>query len=133
MNILHLDENHPVLAENLSKLGCINHFDYSSTKEEILSEIHKYDGLVIRSRFILDSDFLDKATNLKFIARVGAGLENIDINHAYKHRIEVIAAPEGNSNAVGELALAMILSLFNKLKQADLQIRNGQWNLRVVL
>ncbi|HKJ07260.1 MAG TPA: NAD(P)-dependent oxidoreductase, partial [Flavobacteriaceae bacterium] len=64
---------------------------------------------------------------LKFIARVGAGLENINTEYAKSKNIELIAAPEGNSNAVGEHALAMILALFNNLKKADLEIRNGLW------
>ena len=78
MNILHLDSNHPLLIEQLTALGHTNHEDYSSSKEAIEAKIHTYDGLIIRSRFRIDAPFLDKATNLKFIGRLGAGLENID-------------------------------------------------------
>jgi len=70
---------------------------------------------------------MDHATNLKFIARVGAGLESIDEDYAAKKGIHLISAPEGNRNAVGEHALGMILMLFNKLKKADLEIRKGKW------
>ncbi len=70
---------------------------------------------------------MDKATNLKFIGRVGAGLENIDCEYATSKNIELIAAPEGNRNAVGEHSLAMLLSLFNKLNKADKEVRNGKW------
>lgn len=127
MKILHIDANHPVLMEDLSLFGCKNHEDYTSSKTEIEAKIADYDGIVIRSRFKIDKTFLDAAKNLKFIARVGAGLESIDCNYAESKGIYLIAAPEGNRNAVGEHALGMILSLFNNLKQADLQIRQGQW------
>jgi D-3-phosphoglycerate dehydrogenase len=70
---------------------------------------------------------LDAATNLKFIGRVGAGLENIDCDYALKKGITLIAAPEGNRNAVGEHALGMLLSLFNKLNKADHEVREGKW------
>jgi len=127
MKILHLDKNHPLLIHQLDYLGYTNDEDYTSSKEKILKKIHLYDGIIIRSRFKIDSLFLDKATKLKFIGRVGAGLENIDCEHAYTKKIKLIAAPEGNRNAVGEHALGMILSLFNKLNKADKEIRNGIW------
>ena len=127
MKILLADNNHPILKEGLKKLGftCID--DFTSTKKEIEDIIHNYDGIVIRSRFKIDKTFIDKASNLKFIARVGAGLESIDIPYAESKGIHLISAPEGNRNAVGEHALGMILSLFNNFKKADLEIRNGQW------
>jgi D-3-phosphoglycerate dehydrogenase len=78
MKILHLDTNHPLLINQLDELGFTNHEDYTSSKEEVESKIHEYDGLIIRSRFTIDKQFLDKATNLKFIGRVGAALENSD-------------------------------------------------------
>lgn len=127
MRVLHIDSNHPILQQNLQKLGCVNEEDFSSSKEEIEAKIHLYDGIVIRSRFKIDKPFLDKATQLKFIARVGAGLESIDVAYAKKKGVRLISAPEGNRNAVGEHALGMLLSLFNKLKQADEQIRRGKW------
>jgi len=127
MNILHLDSNHPILIEQLAALGHANHEDYSSSKEVIESQIHNYDGLIIRSRFRIDAPFLDKATKLKFIGRVGAGLENIDTDYAETKGIHLIAAPEGNQNAVGEHALGMLLALFNKLHIADRDVRDGKW------
>ena len=128
IKILHLDSNHPLLWEQLEKAGFQNEADFTSTKEEIEAKIHNYHGIVIRSRFKINKSFLDKATNLQFIARVGAGLESIDCDYATEKGIHLIAAPEGNKNAVGEHALGMILSLFNKLIQADAEIRKGQWN-----
>ena len=127
MKVLHIDTNHSLLIQQLADVGFENHEDYTSSKSEIEDKIHLYDGIVIRSRFSIDSGFLDKAINLKFIGRVGAGLENIDCNYATNKGIELIAAPEGNRNAVGEHALGMLLSLFNKLNKADAEVRGGQW------
>ena len=127
MKILHLDSNHPLLIEQLTDLGHSNHEDYTSSKEAIEAEIHLYDGLIVRSRFRIDAAFLDKATNLKFIGRVGAGLENIDTDHAQANGLHLIAAPEGNRNAVGEHALGMLLSLLNKLSISDRDVKDGKW------
>jgi D-3-phosphoglycerate dehydrogenase len=127
MKILHLDTNHPLLINQLNNLGFINDKDYTSSKLEIEEKIHLYDGLIIRSRFSIDTHFLDKAANLQFIGRVGAGLENINCTYAESKNITLIAAPEGNRNAVGEHCLGMLLSLLNKLNKADREVRNGQW------
>ncbi|GGD82014.1 hypothetical protein GCM10011312_02930 [Planktosalinus lacus] len=128
MKILHLDKNHPLLFEQLSQLGFQNDEDYTSSKEEVEAKINNYEGIVIRSRFDIDKTFLDAAKNLKFIARVGAGLESIDVEYAESKNITLIAAPEGNRNAVGEHALGMLLLLFNNLKQADSELKQGLWN-----
>ena len=128
MKVLHLDTNHPLLLEQFSQLGFENDEDYTSSKSEIEKKIQHYDGIIIRSRFTIDADFLDKATNLKFIGRLGAGLENIDVRYAKAKGIFLAAAPEGNSNAVGEHTLGMLLSLFNKLKKADTEVRGGKWD-----
>lgn len=128
IKILHIDSNHPLLWEQLQQVGFINHEDFTSSKEEIEAKIQDYGGIVIRSRFKIDKPFLDKATNLQFIARVGAGLESIDCEYAFSKNIQLIAAPEGNRNAVAEHTLGMILSLFNNLNQADSEIKSGHWN-----
>ena len=127
MKILHLDSNHATLIEQLNAAGFENHEDYTSTKLEIEKKIHNYDGIIIRSRFSIDKLFLEQASRLKFIGRVGAGLENIDCKFAYSRGIELIAVPEGNRNAVGEHSLGLLLSLFNKLNKADKEIRKGKW------
>lgn len=127
MKILQLDSNHPVLKERLIQLGFKVDDDFTSSKNEIEKIIGNYDGIIIRSRFKIDRVFLEKAINLKFIGRVGAGLENIDVETAQQKGIHLLAAPEGNRNAVSEHALGMLLVLFNKLKKADLEIRNGNW------
>lgn len=128
IKILHIDSNNPLLWEQLQQAGFHNEADFISSKEVIEDKIKDYHGIVIRSRFKIDKTFLDKATNLQFIARVGAGLESIDCDYAIARNIALIAAPEGNRNAVAEHSLGMILSLFNKLNQADAEIRKGQWN-----
>lgn len=128
VKILHIDSNHPLLWEQLATAGFTNEADFTSTKEEVENKIENYHGIVIRSRFKIDKTFIDKAKNLQFIARVGAGLESIDCEYAESKNINLIAAPEGNCNAVGEHALGMILSLFNKLNNADKEVKSGQWN-----
>jgi D-3-phosphoglycerate dehydrogenase / 2-oxoglutarate reductase len=128
IKILHIDNNHPLLWNQLQEAGFINHEDFTSSKAEIEAKIQDYQGIVIRSRFKIDKTFLDNATHLQFIARVGAGLESIDCEYALSKNIQLIASPEGNRNAVAEHSLGMILSLFNNLNQADREIRSGQWN-----
>lgn len=128
MKVLHLDVNHPLIIEQFNALGFQNDEDYTSSKAEIEKKIGDYDGVIIRSRFTIDEAFLDKAVNLKFIGRLGAGLENIDTDHAKRLGIFLAAAPEGNRNAVGEHTLGMVLSLFNKLNKADKEVRNGKWD-----
>lgn len=127
IKILHIDNNHPLLWEQLEQTGFQNEADFTSSKAEIEEKIHEYHGIVIRSRFKIDKTFIDKAVNLKFIARVGAGLESIDCEYAMQKNIHLIAAPEGNRNAVGEHALGMLLSLMNKLNRADKLVREGKW------
>lgn len=127
MKILHLDTNHPLLITQLQQAGFENDEDYKSDKQLILNKIQNYDGIVLRSRFSIDREFIDRASKLKFIARVGAGLENIDCQYAQSKGIELISSPEGNRNAVGEHTLAMLLSLLNKLKKADTEIKKGVW------
>lgn len=128
IKILHIDSNNPLLKVQLQELGFTNHEDFTSSKEEIEAKIQDYQGIVIRSRFKIDKEFLDKAANLQFIARVGAGLESIDCDYAEAKNVTLIAAPEGNRNAVAEHTLGMVLSLFNKLNIADREIRSGHWN-----
>jgi len=128
MNVLHIDSNHPLLLQQFAQLGFRNDEDYTSTKKEIEAKIHHYDGIIIRSRFTIDRQFLDKAVQLKFIGRVGAGLENIATQYADEKGIFLASAPEGNRNAVGEHTLGLLLSLFNKLNKANEEVRLGIWD-----
>ena len=127
MKILHLDKNHNFLINELKRKGYINVEAYKTTLDEVKSVIAQFDGIVIRSRFKVDSDFLKYGKKIKFIARVGSGLENIDVQYLKKRGIKLISAPEGNSNAVGEHAVGLILSLLNKLNLANDSVKNKMW------
>ncbi len=126
--ILFVDAVHPILEERLIALGFECEHDLSATKQLIEQKISDYFGLVIRSRFPIDEQFLEKAVNLKFIARSGAGLENINVIYAEKKGIKVFNSPEGNMDAVGEQAIGMLLMLFNQLKKGDTEVRKGIWD-----
>lgn len=126
--VLFLDTVHPILEERLSALGYHCEEDITSSKEKIEAKIDDYFGVVIRSRIPIDKSFLDNATTLKFIARSGAGLENINTDYAEKKGVKVFNSPEGNQTAVGEHALGMLLMLFNQLKKGDQEVRQGIWN-----
>lgn len=127
MKILQLDQNHPLIAERLSAKGFVIDEDHHSTYDEVLQKIDQYSGIIIRSRIPLDRNFLENAKNLKFIARVGAGMENIDATTAKKLGIALINSPEGNRDAVAEHVLGMLLILMNRLFIASQQVKNGIW------
>ena len=128
MKVLHLEENHPTLIEGLHALGFQNDAAYNDSLKEIRAKIDQYEGLIIRSKYPIDVDLLARAKKLKFIGRVGAGLENIDVNALESRNIHLLNAPEGNRNAVGEHALGMLLSLMNRLNSGDAAIRSGRWD-----
>jgi D-3-phosphoglycerate dehydrogenase len=125
--ILFIDTVHPVLQARLADAGyeCIDGYDLSV--EDILRDQKDCTGIVIRSRFRLDNTFLKSMPRLKFIARAGAGMENIDVSCALSLGINCVNAPEGNRNAVAEHALGMLLVLTNKLLKADREVRGGIW------
>ena len=131
MKVLFLDTVHPLLKHRLVNMGFKCEYDYSSNRTSIIKNISVYDGIIIRSRIKIDIEFLRAAKKLKFIARSGAGLENIDFKEAEKKGVTLFSAPEGNRQAVAEHAIGMILSLFNKLSIGDTQIRSGRWNREV--
>lgn len=114
--------------EQLEAAGFTNDTAYEARKEEVEKIIGEYDGIVIRSRFTIDAPFMEAAHKLKFIARVGAGLESIDTDYAESKSITLISAPEGNRNAVGEHTLGILLALLNNLVKADREVKSGHWN-----
>jgi D-3-phosphoglycerate dehydrogenase len=128
MKVVFLDTVHPVLSERLTKAGftCVEASDFS--KEACLKAMADAQGIVIRSRFTMNEELLQFAPHLKFIARSGAGMENIDERYCKKRGIRLYNSPEGNRNAVGEHALGMLLLLMNKLNKADREVRQGVWN-----
>ena len=125
--ILAIDSNHECLNTGLRDAGFIVDEDYTSSKEIIEEKIAEYDGMIVRSRFPIDKAFLTKANNLKFIGRVGAGLENIDEDFAAQQNITLFNSPEGNRDSVGEHAIGMLLMLMHHLRRADNEVRNGIW------
>ncbi|MBU2018400.1 MAG: phosphoglycerate dehydrogenase [Bacteroidetes bacterium] len=128
MKVLFIDTVHPILSEELSALGweCIH--AENETIEQCKALLPEMDGLVIRSRFPINEAVLRTCKNLKFIARSGAGMENIDVSYSLSLGIELFNAPEGNRNAVGEHALGMLLSLLNHLHTSKQQISSGIWD-----
>ena len=126
--VLHIDKNHHLLLEGLESLGYKNVLAYDTPLSILLPKLKEYSGLVIRSRLPINKKFIDNASNLKFIARVGSGLENINVRYATKKNIALLSAPEGNRNAVGEHALGMLLCLMNKIRLGHESIREGIWN-----
>lgn len=127
MKILLLDKNHPLITEQLSAKEFILEEDFQSSYDEVLKIIDQYDGIIIRSRIPIDKKFLVHAKNLKFIARVGSGMENIDVEFAKTLGIELISSPEGNRDSVAEHVLGMLLLLMHRLSIASLEVKNGIW------
>lgn len=127
MKILLLDKNHPLITEQLLAKNYILEEDFTSSYDEVCRKIENYDGIIIRSRIPLDKNFLEKAKNLKFIARVGAGMENIDIPVAQKLGIQLINSPEGNRDSVAEHVVGMLLILMNRLFIASQEVKKGIW------
>lgn len=127
MKVLLLDKNHRLITEQLSAKGFILEEDFSSSYEEVLEKIHLYDGVIIRSRIPIDANFLAMAKNLKFIARVGAGMENIDTEKAQELGILLINSPEGNRDAVAEHCVGMLLVLMNRLLISSNEVKENIW------
>lgn len=128
MKVVFLDTVHSILEERLTaaNMACVDATQCDpETCRQLVSDA---DGLVIRSRFPMDAAFLEHAPQLKFIARSGAGMENIEVSYCENRNIQLFNAPEGNRNAVGEHALGMLLSLLNKLHTADREVRGGKWD-----
>ncbi len=128
LKVLIAEPTHKNLQEKLEQTGFICDYKPKLNFEELKKTIPNYQGLVIRSKFKIDKDFIDKTNNLKFIARAGAGMENIDTEYATSKNILCINSPEGNRDSVGEHALGMLLSLFHKINIANNEVKNGIWD-----
>jgi len=125
--VLFIDSVHDILKARLTAAGYECELHYKTPREKILEILPGYFGIVIRSRISIDRELILAAPNLKFIARSGSGLENIDVAFAQSQGIHVINSPEGNRDAVGEHSVAMLLMLLNNLRQADHDVRAGKW------
>lgn len=128
MKILIIDEMHPSIVPMLKKDMHVVTYSPKITRAEILGQVEEYDGLIIRSKTPMDRELLERATNLKFIGRAGAGLDQIDLDYLVKRGIKLFHAAKGNRDAVAEHALGMLLALFNQLPKADQEVRKGIWD-----
>ncbi len=126
--VLIVDKTNKVLTEVLTKNGFTCEEFSGKTLEDLESVIANYTGAIIRSKFTFNKDLLDKANNLEFIGRVGAGMESIDVEYAERKGIRCYNSPQGNMDAVGEHAVGMLLVLMNNLFIANHQVKGGIWN-----
>lgn len=127
MNILAIDDLHPVFHEKLRAAGHRVDDDLSLSKEELISKIPNYQALAVRSKFYIDESILDAMPAGFIIARAGAGMDNIDEEHAIQRGIKLLNAPEGNRDAVAEHAIGMLLALIRNILKADAEIRKYEW------
>ncbi|QQD15830.1 NAD(P)-dependent oxidoreductase [Sphingobacterium sp. UDSM-2020] len=125
--VLIVDDAHAVLTQKLDQTGITYDYKPEFTRADAEKYISDYTGLIIRSKFQVDQHFIDLANNLQFIARCGAGMDNIDEAYAQSKGIELISANEGNCDAVGEHMIGMLLSLMNHLNRANQEIKTGLW------
>jgi D-3-phosphoglycerate dehydrogenase / 2-oxoglutarate reductase len=125
--VLFIDSVHPVLQERLEAAGYQCVLDFRSPRESLLDQLHEFEGVVLRSRLAIDAEWLNRGTQLKWIARSGSGLENIDQKTADQLGIKIISSPEGNRDAVGEHVLGLTLNLLHKISQGNTSVRNGDW------
>jgi D-3-phosphoglycerate dehydrogenase len=130
VKVLFMDSVHPVLSERLAIAGhtCEDVSELSGAA--LLGQLHDAEGIVIRGRVMLDAKTLGHAPGLRFIARAGAGMENIDHAECTRRGIKLYNSPEGNRDAVGEHAIGMLLALMNHLPRADGEVRGGKWRRR---
>jgi D-3-phosphoglycerate dehydrogenase len=128
MRVLIIDEMHASIIPMLEKLGHQVAYFPKITRLEILEVVHQYDGLIIRSKTPMDRELLEKAHNLKFIGRAGAGLDQIDLEYLEERGVKLFHAAKGNRDAVAEHTIGGLLALFNQLKKADTEVRKGIWD-----
>jgi len=125
--VLFVDSAHPSFKTDLESFGFLCDYFPDLDLDTFLKILPSYHGIIIRSRFKITKEIMDVASSLKFIARVGSGLESIDVDYANEKGIICLNSPEGNRDAVGEHAIGMLLALLNNLTRADHQVRQGLW------
>ena len=126
-DVLITDYVHPVLLEGLHSMGFSTTYAPEMSRKEMSLALNGYRGVVINTRCAIDRATMESASSLRWIARLGSGLDIIDLQAAKELGISVVSAPEGNAQAVAEHAMGMLLALSNKLVQADRSVREGQW------
>lgn len=118
---------HPSIIPMLEELGIRVSYQPDITAAEVKTLLPEYQGLVVRSKLFISADLLGQARQLRFIARAGAGVDNIDEVALQQKGIALLNAPEGNSDAVGEFSVGLLLALLRNIVQADKQVRDGKW------
>lgn len=126
--ILITDKVHEILPLGLESLGFDVLYDTSIDMDRLPDIIDEYTGIVINSKILMTPEIIDRASKLRFIGRLGSGMEIIDVPYATSRGIACLNSPEGNRDAVAEHAIGMLLALNNKLLQADAEVRRLEWN-----
>ena len=125
--VLIIDDVHTIITDGLKNAGFEVVDATKLNRDEIISQVGDAFGIVLRSRINIDREFVDAAKCLRYVARVGAGMETIDVEYCENKGIKCLNSPEGNRDAVGEHTVGMLLSLLNNLNRADRQVKAGEW------
>lgn len=128
ISCLIVDEMHPSIVSMLQNIGVEPDYRPHITKEEVMGIIEDYTGIIVRSKMKITKELIDKAKNLRFVARAGAGVDNIDVGAVQSGNVQLLNAPEGNMDALAEHTVAMILTLLNRIHISDREVRKGIWN-----
>lgn len=131
MRVFITDGVHQLMIDRFKSLGCDVDYEPDVTYDEVKRRVGDYEGLIINSKVIVDRSFIDQSSQLKFVGRLGSGLEIIDLEYANEKGIKCFNSPEGNRNAVAEHAVAMLLGLFNNIRRASIDVKNWNWNREV--
>ena len=126
--ILIVDLMHQSISKMLEDAGFIPDYSPDITPQEVHEIIAEYDGIIVRSKLEMNKELLDKAVNLKFVARAGAGIDKVDYPYLTEKGIKLVNAPEGNRDAVGEHVIGMLLSLFHNLNRGNREVKHGKWD-----
>lgn len=119
---------HPDIVPLLESLGYMVDYQPSIQREQLKHRINKYQGIIVRSKTTIDKNLLESAGNLQFVARAGAGVDNIDENALVERGIHIVNAPEGNRDSLGEHVVGMLLNMLHRIGPSDTAIREGQWD-----
>jgi len=128
MKVLIIDKMHESIISLLNEINIEVDYVPNITRTEIFPVLENYEGLIVRSKTSIDADLLQYGKNLKFVARAGAGVDQVEIDELEKRNIRLLNAPEGNRDALAEHAIGLLLSLFNKINTADQEVRKGIWD-----
>ena len=128
MKCLIIDEMHPSIVPGLEQLGFEADYVPGISRQDIVARIQQYDGLIVRSKTSIDAELLNAADKLKFVARAGAGIEQVEVDYLEDRGIALINAPEGNRDALAEHAVGLLLSLLQNIIRGDREVRSGIWD-----